>query len=349
MNILNKATRKLEFYKNIHKKRNADSKDNSNSVNWAILGLGNMANTFTRALITSPGANVIAAASRSQQKSEDFARKYGIPHVYGSYEAMLEDKSLPIDVVYIATPVFCHYENIKTALLNGKNVLCEKPIVMDLNELEELRDLANKQNLLLVEGMWMLYLPTFKKAGEWIAKEIIGEIQGIRVDLSKREAIDYSNSKYTAKDGSGVLLDYGIYPIAFAANYIDSDISVTYSNCIKHKGGFDKDWTIVLSGEKYSATITISSDFDGSRKATLIGRLGTIVWDSQFNRTNTVSCYDAEGKQLDSFSAKYIAGGLEYEIEEVQNCILEHKTETLSVPINASIKVLKIMETLRKN
>lgn len=107
---------------------------------------------------------------------------------------MLEDKSLPIDVVYIATPVFCHYENIKTALLNGKNVLCEKPIVMDLNELEELRDLANKQNLLLVEGMWMLYLPTFKKAGEWIAKEIIGEIQGIRVDLSKREAIDYSNS-----------------------------------------------------------------------------------------------------------------------------------------------------------
>jgi hypothetical protein len=46
--------------------------------------------------------------------------------------------------------VFCTMRTYN-CFAEWKNVLCEKPIVMDLNELEELRDLANKQNLLLVE------------------------------------------------------------------------------------------------------------------------------------------------------------------------------------------------------
>jgi predicted dehydrogenase len=347
MGLIDRATNKLSYVQSKHAKRISESKDGSVPINWALMGLGNMAKTCAKALNTTPGARIIAVASRSKDKSEQFAKKYGCPHAYGSYDSMLEDDELHIDIVYIATPVFCHYENIKTALMHGKNVLCEKPIVIKSEELEELRELAKSKSLLLVEGMWMLYLPTFKTANKWISEGKIGCVQGIRVDLSKREAIDYKNSKYSTKEGGGVLLDYGIYPIAFAAYFMNSDISVSYVKAIQHKEGFDKDWTIVLDDDNISATITISSDFDGSRKAVIIGDLGSVVWASQFNRTNTISLYNSEGQMIKTDSYKYIADGLEFEINEIQECLREKKTETHTVPLNVSKRILSIMESLK--
>lgn len=321
--------------------------DDSAQTNWAIMGLGNMANTFAKALCATPGANIVAAASRSKEKADEFARKYSIPNSYSSYEAMLKDEKLCIDIVYIATPNFCHYENIKMSLMYNKNTMCEKPIVMKSKELEELRELASSKNLLLTEGLWTMYLPTFRKAEEWIAEGRIGDIQGIRADLSKREVINPSNIRFSGQEGSGALWDIGIYPIAFAANYIDSELSISYVNSIQHKRGFDKDWTIILSGDHFSATITTSFDFEGSRKAVIIGESGSIVWTPQFNRTNTVSLYNSEGKLSDTFSAEYFADGFEYEIAEIQECLRERRIEAKTVPLNVSQRILRIMESLQ--
>ena len=347
MGILNKISSRLEYHKRIYMKRQIDAKSGK-TVNWAIMGLGHMANTFARALNTTPGAKIVAAASRSQQKSEDFAKKYKIPHAYDNYEIMLKDDSIHIDIVYISTPVFCHYENIKMALINNMNVLCEKPIVMDIEQLKELQELAAQKNLFLTEGMWMLYLPTMKKAQEWLSDGIIGDVKGIRADLSKREVIDYTNSKYSSKAGSGVLLDYGIYPVAFAANFMGESLSVKYSSSLTHSKGFDQDWVIILNDDNKDAVITVSSDFDGSRRAVIFGDKGSISWNAQFNRTDTISCYNSEGALIDSFHADYQAGGLEFEIDEVQECLLCGKTETCSASISMSLKVISLIEQIRQ-
>jgi len=69
---------------------------------------------------------------------------------YGGYDDMLKDTSATIDVIYIATPVVHHYENIKQCLLAGKNVLCEKPITSDSAQLKELIELANR----IIASLW---------------------------------------------------------------------------------------------------------------------------------------------------------------------------------------------------
>ena len=348
MSLVKKIAKKVNYHRSIWKKKKYEVKNESKErmTNWTIIGLGNMANTFAQALSINPGANIVAVASRSQNKAELFAQKYNISKAFGSYEAMLKDETLLIDVVYIATPVFCHYENIKLALLNNKNVLCEKPISLRLEEFLELRELASQRELFLSEGMWMLYLPVFKQAKQWISQGKIGVIRSIRVDLSKRELLDYSNYKFSAREGCGVLLDYGIYALAFATNFMESPINITYCNSLINKEGFDKDWVIILNDMQCFATITISSDFDGCRKAVLFGENGTIEWNPQFNRTNIIKCINSDGIIIDSCSFKYQASGFEYEIDEVQTCLRNKKTETDIVPLNFSMKVLNIIESI---
>jgi len=61
------------------------------------------------------------------------------------------DKQQDVDCVYIGTPHNLHHKNAKDALLAGKHVCCEKPFTFDMEELDELIELAKKKKLFLME------------------------------------------------------------------------------------------------------------------------------------------------------------------------------------------------------
>lgn len=327
--------------------RKKNRKTNGKNIKWAIIGTGNMANKFARALSITDGAEIVAIASRSIEKSKGFANKYKVKKAYGSYSSMLEDKELIVDVVYIATPLITHYQIIKHALNNQKNVLCEKPIVQTRNQFDELRLLAKQNNLFLAEGMWMYCLPVFRKTDEWIKEGKIGNIQKLRIDLSKQEYIDYSRPIFDAQKGGGVLSDYGIYPIAFAVYYLGADLKIEYCKSILHTHGFDTDWLLVLSNDKVFANITFSSIYNGDRKAAVIGDKGCIVWKPQFNRTNSVLLFDENGMKIDEYHVDYLADGYEYEIFAVQDSIATKRKECDLLGLDISHEILRITEDLK--
>jgi len=91
------------------------------NICWTVIGLGNIANKFATDLLTVEGAELYAVASRTQQKSDDFAKKYQAIKAYSSYEALVNDEN--IDAVYIATPHSLHKENTLLCLEQGKAVL----------------------------------------------------------------------------------------------------------------------------------------------------------------------------------------------------------------------------------
>lgn len=64
---------------------------------------------------------------------------------------LLTSCSQEVDAIYIGTPHVAHFDNAKSALSAGKHVLCEKPFVMKLEELDELIALAKKHNVFLME------------------------------------------------------------------------------------------------------------------------------------------------------------------------------------------------------
>ena len=116
-------------------------------VNWAVMGPGRITEEFIPALLYVEGAHPYAVASRSIDRAKAAQARYGFEKAYGSYAELVADKN--IDVIYIATPTACHFENAKLCLENGHNVLCEKSVTLNVDQFNELVEIAKGTNLKL--------------------------------------------------------------------------------------------------------------------------------------------------------------------------------------------------------
>ena len=326
--------RKLIFFSNLFIKKNP------NPIRWGIIGLGNMAQVMSNTLHSNKDATLSAVASRTSKKAKLFAIKNGGCRFYGNYLEMLTDSSLSLDIIYIATPVMQHYNIIKVCLLNGKNVLCEKPITSDVNELKELILIAKENDCFLMEGMWMKCLPTFRKALELINMGKIGEVELIKANFYKKEIIKPNLSIYKKEKGGGVLLDYGIYAIAFMTTFLKGVPEILKYNNRISPFGIDSDWNIYAKKDEVKAFINISSNFESQSKALVIGKKGSIEWDSQFNRTNKITLFDSYGNIIKKFIFNYKHQGFNFEVDEVTHCLKLGKKESQMVPLNETLDTL---------
>ena len=64
--------------------------------------------------------------------------------------------------IYIATPNLLHYEQVKRALIAGKNVICEKPFCTKASQARELIELAEEKGLILVDAVPPAFLPNME-------------------------------------------------------------------------------------------------------------------------------------------------------------------------------------------
>src|SRR5205809_330549 len=97
-----------------------------------IIGLG-----FGRAHIPAfqvNGCRVVALCQRDQPSAKAVADRYGVEHVFGRWEEMLE--TAKPEIVVIATPPHLHRAIAIRAFGAGAHVLCEKPIAMTRTDAE---------------------------------------------------------------------------------------------------------------------------------------------------------------------------------------------------------------------
>ena len=113
--------------------------DEALTLRFGILGTANIAKKVGRAINRTPGASVVAVASRDLDRCRAYCRErresgdFDVPdsNCEGSYEALLQRDD--IDAVYIPLPTQLHREWTEKAAAAGKHVLCEKPLVVILS------------------------------------------------------------------------------------------------------------------------------------------------------------------------------------------------------------------------
>ena len=137
------------------------------------------------------------------------------------------------DYIYISSINSKHYENCKYALENKKNVICEKPICLKKNQLNNLKKIADKNKKKFQEVIQYIHHPLFIKLKKIINDKIIGNI--LRVDSSFKIPIDdKKNFRFVKKLGGGALNDVGFYPISIMFTLFDSKkIKILNSKIIK--------------------------------------------------------------------------------------------------------------------
>lgn len=87
-----------------------------------------------------------------------------------------------VDGVVIASPVRVHYQLAKEALLHGKHVLVEKPLTANVEEAEELVELARERNLTLMVGHTFQYNPAVHELKKLIQNGDLGKIYCVEAE-----------------------------------------------------------------------------------------------------------------------------------------------------------------------
>jgi len=162
----------------------------SKTINWGIIGCGNIAHQFASDLLLFEKAKLQGVASRSQDKALAFAEKYNSAKYYSSYRELADDPE--IDVVYIATPHTFHFENTMMCLQAGKAVLCEKPMGVNSEQVKTMIYEARLRKLFLMEAVWTRF------SARAYPEE--GYLEGIGYDITEEkkglEALRESEEKY---------------------------------------------------------------------------------------------------------------------------------------------------------
>ncbi len=224
-----------------------------------IVGLGGIANSFAQNLSLE---NVLLAgcASRNYEKAQRFAKEHQITKAYETYEDMLLDDT--IDAVYISVPNKQHYEFAKKALEAKKHVLCEKAITTNLEELEDLMALAQKNNVILQEAMTIFHMPLFKQIKRWVKGETFGKLQMIHAPFGSYMEPDPNNRYFSKELGGGALLDIGTYATSFFRYLLDETPELLSTTMIPFETGVDEKSVSVFKTSQ-NQLITMPLSFQG--------------------------------------------------------------------------------------
>ena len=188
------------------------------AYNWGILGTGNIAHKFAKALMLLDNAHLYAVGSRDAGRAGKFAGEFGFTKHFGSYEEMLADPG--VEVVYISSPHNMHMEHTLMALRNGKHVICEKPMSITADEVSKMADEARRSNLFLMEALWPPFQPSYLKANEILGSGKMGRLLHMRGKFAFVSPYDPDLRTYNLALGGGSLLDIGIYPVMDILRYL---------------------------------------------------------------------------------------------------------------------------------
>jgi predicted dehydrogenase len=315
-----------------------------NTIKWGVLGCGNIARRFCEAFVVVDNAEVVAAASRSIDKATEFCNAHRIPKAYGSYEELLGDDS--VDAVYVATPHSHHEEQVMMCFDHGKAVLCEKPLTVNGDQTRRLQLAAQEKGLFLMEAMWTRFLPTIDQLEQWLSQEVLGKVHSVNVDFSFLSNRPLESRVFNPDLAGGALLDVGIYPITLAMIVAGTTPRYIKGTAIMGETGVDVQSSYLLNFESgIIANLSAAVSFTGSKEAIITGDRGFIriplFWQSQ---TIELHLHDHKPQILD---LPFLKNGFEYEIIEASDCIQNGRTESSRHPLQQTLDVMDIMDTLR--
>ena len=189
-------------------------------IRWGILSTARINRALIGPLQESPRSELIAVASRSLDAARDYANKEGIPRAYGSYEELLTDPE--IDAVYISLPNHLHCEWSVAAAESGKHVLCEKPLVLTLDEMDRVEAAAAKNHVTIFEAFMYLHHPQTRRLQEMARAGELGHLQTIRSHFSYHLAPESNDVRLQPEMGGGGLWDVGVYPVSLSVVLADT-------------------------------------------------------------------------------------------------------------------------------
>jgi predicted dehydrogenase len=184
------------------------------AVRWGVLGAANIfMKKVLPPLLKTDAVDLMAIASRSEEKARSAAETFGIARSYGAYEDLLADPD--IEAVYIPLPNHLHAEWIRKAADAGKHVICEKPLALNAEQTASCVQYAAKRGVRLMEAFMYRFHPQWRRAQELVRAGEIGQVLAVHTSFAYDNR-DPENIRNKLAMGGGALMDIGCYAVSTA-------------------------------------------------------------------------------------------------------------------------------------
>ncbi len=184
-----------------------------------IIGAGRIGSLHAKNIVSEiPEGEVVAISDIFIDAAKKVAGELGIPNVYKDYRYILDDKE--IDAVFICTSTDTHAKIIKEASDAKKAIFCEKPIALDLSEIDEALSKVKENGVILQIGFNRRFDPSFSRVREIVKSGAIGTPHVLKI--TSRDPlpppIDY------VKVSGGIFVDMTIHDFDMARYLMGDEI-----------------------------------------------------------------------------------------------------------------------------
>lgn len=265
-------------------------------IKYSVIGTSWITKSFIEGANLYEDLSLDGVYSRSFEKGSKFAEETGAKRVFTDFNELVSSDT---DLVYVASPNVCHYEQCKALLLNGKHIICEKPITITAEEFRELCDIANEKKLVYFEAIMYMHTPLRQVLKDAVSK--IGNIRSATIDFSQL------SSKYQAlKNGelpnifnpemkTGALNDLGIYCVYPVIDLFGMPERITPVQHFLHTGA-DGSGSAAFEYSDKLVTITYSKVGQSRSPSQIMGDEGTVTIES-ISKLDGIKLYNNAGEE----------------------------------------------------
>ena len=318
------------------------------SLRVGILGTGSMAGVMARAIAKMKNTEAVAVGSRSLEKAESFAKEYGIPAAYGSYEELYEDET--VDIIYVVTPHSHHARYAGECIEHGKPCIVEKSFTANAREAEELIRKAENAGVFITEAIWTRYMPMVQMIREAVFSGKIGRICSVTANLGY--AVSQRERVIEPSLCGGALLDVGIYALTFISMILGDEFSELKASAVLSDKGTDLDnhvtMTVRHEGTPVLCSFYSSIDCPTDRNGVIYGTDGYIVVGN-VNNFEFLEIYDSAHRLTERIEAPSQPGtGYEYQFEACRKALAEGALECPEMTHQETVRIMEIMDQMRR-
>lgn len=325
-------------------------------LNIATIGTSWITEQFIEAVKANKNFHLKAIYSRSLETAETLIKKYEGDYASNDLEDFWKDANL--DVIYIASPNSLHFEQAKSAIQAKKHLIVEKPIFSNLDEWNEIFDLAEKNDMFVLEATRHIHTKNYHYLKELINyKKNVSKYPFLGANLNMgqyssrydkyMEAIDNNGQVpniFNPDFSGGVLMDLGVYPIYVAVDLFGEPDEVEYK-AITGSNGIDLFGHVHFDYGDFNVVIFISKAVHSQLESEFYFDNETVVVPTitDIDEVNVVTKNKGKVMELNY----EVTNPLEGEVEAFANILLNNDKNSYDYLKDLSRKVTKVMDRLK--
>lgn len=217
-------------------------------MKFGIIGAGVISRFHAKAISSMNGCNLHSVFSPRFEAAQELASQYGAK-AHSNLNEFLADERL--EIVTIATPSGAHLEPSVAALNAGKHVICEKPLEISLDRIDELISVAKNREKTLAAILNRRFHPAMAALKEAVDENRFGKLTSASCYVKWfRDQAYYDSAAWRGTwtlDGGGALMNQSIHAID-ALLHLAGPVKSVQANvaCLAHSGIEVEDMAVAI-------------------------------------------------------------------------------------------------------